>query len=119
MPTLRFTKGQVIRGRGSPERGTWSQVKRRAPFALALVSVEEVGSECSLRRTEAGGEERGGRRKGKEVWDALLSFFTFYLETSAWGKEKEGEGGKGGATQSFLRPSKKVDLRGLPWWSSG
>lgn len=44
-----------------------------------------------LRWTEAGGEERGRRRKGKEVQDALLSFFTFYLETSAWGKEKEEE----------------------------
>ena len=52
----------------------------------------------------------GRRRKGKEVRKALLSFFIFYLETSAWGKEKEGKGGKGRATQSILRPSKKVDL---------
>ena len=99
-----------LRGSGSPETGTWSPGKRRAPFAPALVSVEEVGLGWNLRWTEAGGEERGRRRKGKEVRNALLSFFTFYLETSAWGKEKEGEGGKGRATQSILRPSKKVDL---------
>ena len=55
-------------------------------------------------------KSRGKRRKGKEVRKALISFFIFYLETSAWGKEKEGKGGKGRATQSILRPSKKVDL---------
>lgn len=90
MPTLHFTKGQVIRGRGSPERRTWSQAKRRAPFTPALVNVEEVGLGCNLRWTEAGGEEQGGRRKEKEVWDALLYFFIFYLETSAGGKRRKG-----------------------------
>lgn len=61
-----------------------------------------MGLGWNLKRwTEAGGEKAGKEGGGKEVRSALLSFFTFYLETSAWGKRRKGREARAEPPRAF------------------